>query len=211
MLYLAGVAEFRRGENSSAITELRSALAIQPSDQLAAFQAGLATQASGDYDSALPYWRAAEAANYFSRLGARSLAAGNLAGANLLYQTAAEIEPNRATLSDLGLVLSARGQWVSAAQAFARASEVDPTAPEPLIRQAAILQDELGQADVAVPILERAVELAPNYSIWPYIRLGNYYRVLGDASSALAWYERAHSAFPNDPEPLAQISDLRSR
>jgi tetratricopeptide (TPR) repeat protein len=50
------------------------------------------------------------------------------------------------------------------------------------------------------------IERDPGYSVWPYIRVGDYYRYNNRFEDAATWYQRAARAFPRSELPIMGLA-----
>lgn len=66
----------------------------------------------------------------------------------------------------------------------------------------------LGRAPLAIPVLERAIEVKGDY--WPpYASLSDYYKEAGDLAKARQWLEKGLSASPNAKALQRRLAELR--
>ena len=108
--------------------------------------------------------------------------------------------------NDYGIGLLLQGDLRGAEAAFRTVMEIDPRyADGPVNVARARLQE--GDVETAVPLLERALELAPGLARAHYF-LGEALRALGRYDEALAQFEAARAQYPRDRVVLNQIGRI---
>lgn len=121
----------------------------------------------------------------------------------LLRPAAPRLPDPRPTVDVAGLLQAAvsfhqAGNAAEAEQRYRQVLAVDPEQPDAL-HLLGVLAFQLGRADVAVPLIERAVGHRPAAS--PYrLNLGSALLALGRPDEAVAQYQAAAALAPNDPE-----------
>jgi len=110
-------------------------------------------------------------------LGRLEMAQGDMAAATRAFDRALALEPGNASLwADVGRLRYRAGQHHLAAEAAARAVELDPREPRALEFQAQLTRDAVGVV-AALPWFERALEESPD----DIDLLGEYGATLGEA------------------------------
>src|SRR5262249_51370893 len=152
------------------------------------------------------YWEAADAfrrvtrlrpesGRAFHQLGTVQQALGDRAGALASYEQGLALEPDGDTWSNVGSIHYAEGHFAEAADAFARAVALVPTAPR-LHRNLGDAYRRLGRVDEsrvayreAIRLTEKELEINPrdgrNWS-----RLAVYHSKLGEPAEAATAAER---------------------
>ncbi len=105
--------------------------------------------------------------------------------------------------NDYGIGLLLQGDLRGAEAAFRTVMEIDPGYADGPVNVARARLRE-GDVETAVPLLERALELAPGLARAHYF-LGTALRALGRYDEALAQFEAARAQYPRDRVVLNQI------
>ncbi len=198
-LNLFGVLCVQTGRGEEALTLLRRAVALRPSDAEARKNLALAFEMAGNFsDAAKHYARAATLAPRLADahfgLGVCHESAGRADAAIACYRRTVELAPDHARAhNNLGSLLA----------------ETDPEAADPLLRRAIALEPDYaephnnlgalllarGEAAAALPLLERAAALRPAYAN-ALANLGSAQRALGRAAEGMARLRDAAAADP---------------
>jgi Flp pilus assembly protein TadD len=105
--------------------------------------------------------------------------------------------------------LAEKGELVTALGLCGRAHEIDPDAPEPLLKVAALLQ-KLDRREAAERTYGALLERHPTHHEALY-SLGKLYMEGGEAGPALVQFERATRSDPKDPRPYNAMGILRDQ
>lgn len=202
-LVLLAVIEAVRGDNNSALKDVRKAVELAPESFDAQFALGRALYGAGDDAGAVQAFRAAVA---LRPSDARSLfflataleRAGDTEGALAAYRQLAQRQP-RAHEGHLGLgvMLTKRGgaEADEGMKELALALEIDPNLYEARVTLGRALLSK-GRAQEAIEHLSRAAELAPG-NPEPHYQLSLAYRKLGrreEAAAESAIVKRIHES-----------------
>ena len=106
----------------------------------------------------------------------------------------------------LGRALIDLRDYDASREAFAKSRELMPEEPAAFVNQA-IAHLQGGKAGEAVPLLQRAIQLKPDYAD-AYIWLGQAYASLREADPARAAFQEAVRLQPTDPVPLIHLGIL---
>lgn len=202
-LVLLAVIEAVRGDNSSALKDVRRAVELVPENFDAQLALGRALYGAGDAAGALHAFRAAVAlrpadARALFFLATTLERAGDTEGALAAYRQLASKQP-RAHEGHLGLgvMLIKRGgaEADEGMKELALALEIDPNLYEARVTLGRALLSE-GRAQEAIEHLRRAAELAPG-NPEPHYQLSLAYRRLGrreEAAAESAIVKRIHES-----------------
>jgi len=140
--------------------------------------------------------------------GESLLASGDAAGAEALFRSAVEAEPNdvRAHL-DLGLSLEMQDRLDEAEAAYRAAIAVDAEFGEALNNLGVLLRDTDRPED-ALGILERAVAARPGFAS-AQLNYGLVLEELGRGEEAMAAYRRVIEIAPREPTARIQLGLLQ--
>lgn len=105
--------------------------------------------------------------------------------------------------------LAEKGELVTALGLCGRAHEIDPEAPEPLMKVAALLQ-KLGRREAAERTYAALLERHPTHHEALY-SLGKLYMESGEGGLALVQFDRATRSDPKDPRPYNAMGILRDQ
>jgi len=96
------------------------------------------------------------------------------------------------------------GQLLEAGELYRKVLAKDPKNVDALNLLGTLLL-AVGQADTAVPLLQRATELAPDFFV-PYVNLGNGLQQLGQIDEAIAAFQTARRLEPSSAEAAANLA-----
>ena len=105
--------------------------------------------------------------------------------------------------------LMQKGELVTALGLCARAHEIDPENPEPLMKVATILQ-ALNRGQAAAETYDALLQRHPKHHEARY-RLGKLYMEAGEAGLATLHFDRATKSDPQDPRPYNALGILRDQ
>ena len=198
---------------------VRQALATlddSPGDPAANGRLGMLLHAHDRHGEALLCYRRAahfapEEPRWLYLQGQAQMSAGDAQAAIESWQAALALGANAPTLIHLGNAFEALGRREDARKAFEDALQLDPEAPAALHGLARVLSAEGAHAE-AIPLLEKAVEIAPSAGA-VYYALGIALRDSGKdqpSRQALAMAERYQRAQPPVDDPvLREVQALR--
>ena len=109
--------------------------------------------------------------------------------------------------NDYGIGLLLQGDLRGAEAAFRRVTAIDPDYPDGPVNAARVLLQE-GEVEAAIPLLERALALAPGLARAHFF-LGTALRALGRYDEALEHLSAARAQYPRDRVVLGQIGRLQ--
>ena len=125
--------------------------------------------------------------------------AGDLAGAQAVYEHILSLQPRRAdVLHMLAVIAAQRNDFPRAAQLLGEVIAVEPGNAAAHSDRGVALKG-IGQLEAALASLERAIGLAPDYAA-AYSNRGNVLLALEQPASALASFERALALKPDYAE-----------
>ena len=131
---------------------------------------------------------------------------GDLVNAVGLYQRAHELAPqDERPLIALGQIFAQLGSPASAAEAYRAAVAAAPSDVEAR-RGLGTALIAMGQSDVAITELEKALDIAKDYRI--YNSLGVAYDMTGDHASAQTYYQTGLDALAGQPRAQQQSRPL---
>ncbi|MDR3372836.1 MAG: DUF5107 domain-containing protein [Ancalomicrobiaceae bacterium] len=208
------------GRGTEATTRLAATLALDPLDAWARHLAGrpVATDAQLALDLALDYARAGERQTALDVLSTYAEVNGAAAEPMPLYHAA--------LIAD-GLGATVEAQRLRDAAARAPSDYCFPSRIEDAIALEAAIETRINDSNSlyylgnlyydrrrhveAISLWQRAVELDPTFSIaWRNLGIG-FFNVLADPERALACYERAHQAAPDDGRVFYERDQLWKR
>ncbi len=204
---------------ANARAQVRQALAAlesTPNNAGANGRLGMLLHAHDRSEAALACYRRAarfapEQPRWLYLQGQASIAAGDASAAIDAWQSALALQPDAATLIHLGKALEALGRREESRRAFEDALQHDPRSAAALHGLARILSADGSPAE-AIPLLEKAVQLAPDSGAI-YYALGIALRDAGQeqpSRQALAMAERYQRAQPPIDDPiLREVQSLR--
>ncbi len=196
-LNLLGVVCAQTGRRDEALTLLRRAVALRPSDAEARKNLGLACELSGDLATAATHYARAVAldprlADAQFGLGFCHEAAGRTDAAIECYRRTVALAPEHARAhNNLGSLLVER-ETDAAEEMLRRAVALEPDYPEAHNNLGALLLSR-GDPAAALPFLEKAVALRPGYAD-ALANLGSALRTLGRTAQGMARLEQAVAA-----------------
>lgn len=161
-LYNLGLLRFLAGEPAQALAFYEKALAIDPAEHNANFQAARAAQALGDLEKAVAHYEAAVAAQPDAW------------------------QPYRG----LGECLAALEKLPEARKALEAAARKNPNDAPSLSLLAEVFTTLNVNLDIALSFAKQSVELAPDQGMH-WLRLARLLRIAGKEAKAVASYERA--------------------
>jgi len=193
-----------KGKFQEAVDGWKKALALNPSDEkaytnlgMALFRTGRKTEAAAQYRKALelnPGY--AEAHN---NLGIALAGAGKYSDAIAHYRKALEINPAAAEVyNDLGLALAATGKPAEAVAQYRKALELNPSSAE-VHNNLGIALAGGGKPEEAVAEYSRALELKPDYAE-AHNNLGLALAGAGRLDEAIGHFQKVLAVDPNNAE-----------
>ena len=196
----------QQNDFDSAVIYLQKMLTLTPSDSHLYYKIGL-LYAGIDPLKALPFLAQAAEIDPSNTVESRDLH-DKIRTANLFDQPAY-------TLLASGRQLASMGEWVLAAEAFRRASALDPEYAEAWAflgeAQQQIAKKDIGSIpDVGLTELEMALELDAN-SILGNTFMGLYWERQGDYSQAQHYVEQAITLNSSDPYLYSELGNILSK
>ncbi len=155
-----------KGQYEAAIVEWRKALALNPDDDRAENNLGVALAATGKLNEAIPHFQKAlgfnpESDEAHTSFGAALANTGKIDDAIPHYLKALELNPdNPETHSSLGAALAQKGRLDEAIPHFEKALELKPDYLEAYANLGSALVEK-GRLDQAVVCFEKALKLKP--------------------------------------------------
>jgi tetratricopeptide (TPR) repeat protein len=126
------------------------------------------------------------------------------------FRRAVELDPSSSDAADhYALALAVLTRYDAAVREILRGVRGDPLSPALHARLGEILL-ERGDAQVALPVYLRAIELEPGYAE-AFDGLGRVYETLGREQEAIAVYLRANSLGGVNPDSIKALSDGYAR
>lgn len=200
------------GQLEEAAGRYRAVLARAARDTDALVALGVISGMQGDYAEAAAYLERAVKLNptlvaaHFN-LGMVRKHQGQLADAVLSYRRAIELAPDKpAHHNNLGNVYAQLGQDHAAVGCFQRALELQPQAPDVLFNLGKSLRN-LGLRQNAIDALQRAIEIRPGFG-FALKELGKIHLQLAQTGPAATAYQKAADTAPDDPAPVAGLSNV---
>jgi tetratricopeptide (TPR) repeat protein len=196
-----GIVLHQQGRVVGAEQAYRRAVALSPGEVRAHHDLGIALQELGRLEEAETAFRRAIATDSTFAPAAKRLAQVRLArrdvqGAIASYRMSARHGPDDAeTWMSLGVLLGQTGDGAGALDAFRRASDLTPEAPQPLVAMAELLATypdaSLRQPAAAMGFAQRAVDLTRNADPMALSALATAIAATGDFRRAVATGEQA--------------------
>jgi tetratricopeptide (TPR) repeat protein len=117
-----------------------------------------------------------------------------------ILKSAIGLQPDNAlAYNNLGNAYKGAGRFQEAADAYQQAIKIDPAHAGPYYNLSIIYSDVEGKKDEAVALLNKSIELSPNFSK-AYNKLGIIYLEQGQTDKAAALLDKALRLNPDDPE-----------
>lgn len=176
----------------------------------AANSSGMGYYEQGNYTAAATEFQQAMLANpsnpdYVANYAKARMKLGDTQGAEQLYRQALSIAPShQPAYHGLAETMIADGRSEEAASLLTTWAATQPYVPESHI-ELAWIQREMGQTDVAVQSLQRALQVNPNHAT-ALAHLGQYYEETGHPDQAVAVYQRSLQSDWNQPEVHSRIA-----
>lgn len=145
------------------------------------------------------------------RLAVAWIEVGQIENAQRTLAQAVALDPARPTLHQLlGAVQAARGDVAAAQAALKRAVELDPTAHEASFALGALQCEHLGRCAESLPLLRRAIALAPD-SVRYQVAAGRAFLQVGQLHEARQTFSTAVALDPSAVEAHVGLGVSRAR
>jgi protein O-GlcNAc transferase len=211
--YALAEAQEAAADLESARSSLRRAIEIDPSFAPAQRYLGILLGESGDAEGARIAFEAAlridaNHARTWNNLGNAQRSLGRLAEAEQSFARALELQPDYTlAAANLGQVQRDQGEVAKAETTLRAALAQQQGAPpfRPLIVLLAGLLRERGALDEAVPLYQKAIELAPHESGNQWANLGWVHVQRGEFAAARDAYARGRAVNPRDLRNLLAV------
>lgn len=204
-LHMQGLVAHQRGLHSDAVCLIERSLALNPGVADPWNNFGEALRAIGETDRALAAYRRAleirpQYPEALNNLAVVHEARGELEPSRELLERALGLRPGYGSaLNNLGNVLRRLGRHAEARTAYERGLSVEPTAA--LHNNLGLVLIDLGQVDLGIAHLERAIALKRDYGE-AHNNLGVVYLKLGKTEAAMARFELALVYQPKSVDAL---------
>lgn len=215
---LVGRARVRvdQGQEEQAMQDFRQALQASPGNAQVHAELGYQQFRLGHYPAAVASYRTVvalrpDSSRYWNIYGGLLLAAGDNAAAELALRRSLALEPNEASLSNLGTLRYQAGDYAAAAGFYRRAAELNPADFTYLGYLGDALEADPRTAQQAREAYGRASTLAQRYvdarpeDAKAMAMLGWFRAQLGDREAALHLAEQAH-ALGHEPGEVAMLN-----
>ena len=207
---------FQENQPALAASELEAALKISPKDIEARDNLGAAYLQIGSFDKAAALYHAArlrspKEAQLALYEGLALTQSGKMDEAVVALKEAVRLDPkNPGAFLQLGVALEGGGKHAEAASAFQSAADLSPKDPRAAL-YAGTLNQNLGNNAVAIPYLMRALALGTDNPFAAHMSLGNAYAASGKDAEALAEFQSASDAKPDDFGAAANLGTLSQK
>ena len=207
---------FQENQPALAVPQLEAALKISPKDIEARDNLGAAYLQIGSFDKAAALYHAARLrspkdAQLALYEGLALTQAGKLDEAVVTLKDAVRLDPkNPNAFLQQGVALEGGGKHAEAASAFQSAADLSPKDPRAALYTGTLNQN-LGNNAVAIPYLKRALALGTDNPFAAHMSLGNAYAASGKDADALAEFQSASDAKPEDFGAAANLGTLSQK
>jgi len=207
---------FQENQPALAVPQLEAALKISPKDIEARDNLGAAYLQIGSFDKAAALYHAARLrspkdAQLALYEGLALTQAGKLDEAVVALKDAVRLDPkNPNAFLQQGVALEGGGKHAEAASAFQSAADLSPKDPRAALYTGTLNQN-LGNNAVAIPYLKRALALGTDNPFAAHMSLGNAYAASGKDAEALAEFQSASDAKPEDFGAAANLGTLSQK
>jgi superkiller protein 3 len=117
-----------------------------------------------------------------------------------LLKSSIQLQPDNALAhNNLGNAYKETGRYEEAKRSYEQAIKFDPKHAGPYFNLSTIYSDIEGKTDEAIDLLNKAVEISPQFSK-SYNKLGLIYLQRGEKEKSIAMLNRALKLNPDDPE-----------
>ncbi len=211
-LHLLGIVAQQAGRHEEALSLLRQAVSLCPSDANYHYNLGLVQQVLGRTAEAIASYRESlrlspDHASALNNLGHLALNSNQLDEAEECLRRSLRIQPeNGAAHHNLGLVCKRRGKTEEALSCFRQAVRLRPNEPMIHFDFGQMLEQE-GRFEEAVRELRKAASLQPDNAIIQSA-LGNVLTLSHKLKEALPHYEQALRIAPHDPAVHSNLGNV---
>ena len=207
---------FQENQPALAVPELEAALKLSPKDTGIRDNLGAAYLQTGSFEKAAALYHSARVhsakdAQLALYEGLALTQAGKTDEAVVALKDSVRLDPkNPGAFLQLGVALEGSGKHAEAASAFQSAADLSPKDPRAALYTGTLNQN-LGNNAVAIPYLKRAIALGTDNPFAAHMSLGNAYAATEKEADALAEFQSASDAKPDDFGAAANLGTLSQK